>query len=130
MLLSIGLVAVPISMLGIEDFMVTATPVASSATGSFRLHSLSNMLGSSKHSNIITNCIGGGSTSSFIDVVKFTDDVKPGDTYLLCTDGLSDMLPDSVISTLLATGSDANNLCDAAVAAGGYDNVTCCVMQF
>ena len=93
-------------------------------------HSLSNMLGSSKHSNIITNCIGGGSTSSFIDVVKFTDDVKPGDTYLLCTDGLSDMLPDSVISTLLATGSDANNLCDAAVAAGGYDNVTCCVMQF
>ena len=93
-------------------------------------HSLSNMLGSSQHSNVITNCIGGGCSSSFIDIVKFTDDVKLGDTYLLCTDGLTDMLPDSIIFTMLSNGTDANNLCDAAVAAGGLDNVSCCVMQF
>ena len=93
-------------------------------------HSLSNMLGSSQHSNVITNCIGGGATSSFIDIVNITDDIKEGDVYMLCSDGLSDMLPDSIIYTLLAEGSDANNLCDAAVAAGGLDNVSCCVLQF
>ena len=93
-------------------------------------HSLSNMLGSSQHSNVITNCIGGGATSSFIDIVNITDDIKEGDVYMLCSDGLTDMLPDSIIYTLLAEGSDANNLCDAAVAAGGLDNVSCCVLQF
>ena len=93
-------------------------------------HSLSNMLGSSQHSNVITNCIGGGATSSFIDFVNITDDIKEGDVYMLCSDGLTDMLPDSIIYTLLAEGSDANTLCDAAVAAGGLDNVSCCVLQF
>ena len=93
-------------------------------------HSLSNMLGSSQHSNVITNCIGGGATSSFIDIVNITDDIKEGDVYILCSDGLTDMLPDSIIYTLLAEGSDANTLCDAAVAAGGLDNVSCCVLQF
>ena len=93
-------------------------------------HSLSNMLGSSQHSNVITNCIGGGATSSFIDIVNITDDIKEGDVYMLCSDGLTDMLPDSIIYTLHAEGSDANTLCDAAVAAGGLDNVSCCVLQF
>ena len=93
-------------------------------------HSLSNMLGSSQHSNVITNCIGGGATSSFIDIVNITDDIKEGDVYMLCSDGLTDMLPDSIIYTLLAEGSDSNTLCDAAVAAGGLDNVSCCVLQF
>ena len=93
-------------------------------------HSLSNMLGSSQHSNVITNCIGGGCSTSFIDVEKITADVKKGDIYLLCTDGLTDMLPDSTITTLLAAGADANTLCDEAVAAGGLDNVSCSVMQF
>ena len=93
-------------------------------------HSLSNMLGSSQHSNVITNCIGGGATSSFIDIVNITDDIKEGDVYMLCSDGLTDMLSDSIIYTLLAEGSDANTLCDAAVAAGGLDNVSCCVLQF
>ena len=93
-------------------------------------HSLSNMLGSSHHSNIITNCIGGGCSTSFMDIVKITGDVKIGDVYLLCSDGLTDMLPDHVITKLLTDGADANKLCDAAVAAGGLDNVSCCVLQF
>ena len=81
-------------------------------------HSLSNMLGSSHHSNII------------MDIVKMTEDVKIGDVYMLCSDGLTDMLPDHVITTLLTNGCDANNLCDAAVEAGGLDNVSCCVLKF
>lgn len=93
-------------------------------------HSLSNMLGSSQHSNVITNCIGGGATSSFIDIENITDEMQEGDVYMLCSDGLTDMLSDSIIFTLLSEGSDANKLCDAAVAAGGLDNVSCCVLQF
>ena len=92
-------------------------------------HSLSNMLGSSHHSNIITNCIGGGCSTSFIDIVMITADVKKNDAYLLCSDGLTDMLPDHVLTQLLANGSDANSLCDEAVAAGGLDNVSCCLMK-
>jgi protein phosphatase len=38
------------------------------------------------------------------------------------------MLPDRVISDLLEKNADASSLCDAAIEAGGYDNVSCCVI--
>ena len=90
-------------------------------------HSLNNMLGSEKHTNIITNCIGGGCNSSYMDLVQIPD-VSPDDVFLLCSDGLTDMLPDQEIARLLAEGADAMALGDAAVAAGGLDNVSCCVI--
>ena len=91
-------------------------------------HSLNEMLGEEKHTNIITNCIGGGAKSSYMDMVKITNDVTDGDQYLLCTDGLSDMVPDKMIQELLTNGADANALCEAAIARGGLDNVSCCVI--
>lgn len=92
-------------------------------------HSLSSMMGTEKHTSAITNCIGGGCTTSFIDLVKMTDDVLPGDCYMICSDGLTDMLSDKTIARLLSEGADANVLCNAAIAAGGYDNVSCCVIM-
>ena len=92
-------------------------------------HSLSNLLGSEKHSSIITNCIGGGCNSSYIDIVKMTTEIKPRDCYMLCSDGLSDMLKDEKISALLNEGNGANDLCEAAIAHGGLDNVSCCVIK-
>lgn len=50
-----------------------------------------------------------------------------GDRYLLCSDGLNDMLTDEVIEQLLATGSideAAVSLITAALEEGGVDNVT------
>ena len=91
-------------------------------------HSLSNMMGTEKHSSIITNCIGGGCNSSYIDIMRITDDLKAQDIYLICSDGLSDMLSDQAIQTLVANGANAISLCDAAIAAGGLDNVSCCVI--
>lgn len=91
-------------------------------------HSLSNLEGDEKRSNIITNCIGGGSKSSFIDMVTMTNDIMPDDVYLLCSDGLTDMLSDKAISELLEGKADANTLCSAAIEAGGIDNVSCCVI--
>ena len=90
-------------------------------------HSLNNMLGSEKHTNIITNCIGGGCNSSYMDLVRISD-VCPDDVFLLCSDGLTDMLPNQEIARLLNDGADAMALGDAAVEAGGLDNVSCCVI--
>lgn len=91
-------------------------------------HSLSTLLGSEKHSSVITNCIGGGCGSSYIDLVKMTADVMHGDRYLLCSDGLTDMISDKMITSLLKADADAEALCNAAVDLGGYDNVSCCLI--
>ena len=92
-------------------------------------HSLNNQQGQKKHSNIITNCIGGGCKSSYLDLFDFTDDVLSGDVYMLCSDGLNDMVSDESISDLLSAGANANQLCQAAIEAGGYDNVSVCVFK-
>ena len=93
-------------------------------------HSLSNLIGSSEHSNIITNCIGGGCKTSYLDMVKFPkSNIQPGNTFMLCSDGLNDMLTDQEIEQLLADGADATALCQAAIKAGGYDNVSVCVIN-
>jgi protein phosphatase len=57
-------------------------------------------------------------------------DLRAGDRLLLCSDGLSDLVPDSEILRLLSTESRsiaATGLVQAALDAGGNDNVTCVV---
>jgi protein phosphatase len=56
-------------------------------------------------------------------------DFKPGDLFLICSDGLTDMLTDAEIEAVLANDDaslDAlvNDLIDAANAHGGRDNVS------
>ncbi len=63
-----------------------------------------------------------------MDMVQITNEVKVGNQYLLCSDGLSDMVPDDMIKELLTNGADANALCEAAIARGGLDNVSCSVI--
>ena len=92
-------------------------------------HSLNTMNGEKKHSNIITNCIGAGCKTSYIDMYEFTDDFLEGDVYLLCSDGLNDMVKDEEIAHLLSEGANANQLCEAAIIAGGFDNVSACVLS-
>lgn len=92
-------------------------------------HSLNNLVGDGHHSNVITNCIGGGCKMSYIDVVQCTSEVLSSEVLLLCSDGLSDMLPDDEIQSLLENGADAAKLCKAAELAGGLDNVSACVIK-
>lgn len=87
-------------------------------------HSLSTLVGDTTHSNVITNCIGGGCKHSFIDIVQCTADVIQGDSFLLCSDGLTDMLTVSSIADMLAADKSADDLCKEAELAGGYDNVS------
>ena len=92
-------------------------------------HSLINENSVKRHSNIITNCIGGGCKNSYMDMFEFTDDFLPGDQYILCSDGLNDMISDEAIARLAAQGVSANRMCEAAIEAGGYDNVSTCVFK-
>ena len=92
-------------------------------------HSLLKNDGSQRHSNVITNCIGAGIQNSYIDFYEFTNDVLPGDAYLLCSDGLNDMITDLEIEELMVANKSANQLCEAAIEAGGFDNVSTCVFH-
>ena len=55
-------------------------------------------------------------------------ELVPGDRLLLCSDGLTKMVPDDRLGRLLAAGQDADRtsqaLVDAANDAGGHDNVS------
>jgi serine/threonine protein phosphatase PrpC len=55
-------------------------------------------------------------------------DVNPGDVYLMCSDGLSDMIDDAAIAQLLQTYAAlpecGQALIDAANDAGGKDNIS------
>ena len=92
-------------------------------------HSLNNLLGKREHSNVITNCIGGGCKTSYIDLVRCTPDIVAGDTLLLCSDGLTDMVSDDTIQQMLADGCEASALCHVAEDAGGFDNVSAVIIR-
>lgn len=56
---------------------------------------------------------------------------EPGDRYLLCSDGLSDVVPDELIGQVLASIPDpddaAATFIDLAKQGGGPDNITCVI---
>jgi serine/threonine protein phosphatase PrpC len=59
-------------------------------------------------------------------------DVKPGDVYLLCTDGLTEMVENDDIRKIIASpspGTAVRMLIDAANRAGGVDNITAVVVR-
>jgi PPM family protein phosphatase len=57
----------------------------------------------------------------------------PGDTLLLCSDGLTDLIDSAVISSVLNNGDTLEGKCrslvDAANRAGGKDNITVVLVQ-
>jgi protein phosphatase len=80
--------------------------------------------------SVITRAIG---TEPDVDVDTFTIPARPGDLFLLCSDGLTDMLEDGDITRLLAFRGSLDQQVDlliqAAKAAGGRDNVTVVLCQ-
>lgn len=87
--------------------------------------------GVSRWNHALWNCIGGGSDE--IDPDVYQADLEPGDTLLLCTDGLSKYLDEAVIARHVEghdTAEDAARaVVDAANDAGGDDNVTVIVAR-
>jgi protein phosphatase len=60
--------------------------------------------------------------------------LKKNDRILLCTDGLTDMVADNDIASILMTETDPQIACESLVAAankaGGHDNVTTLVIDW
>lgn len=82
------------------------------------------------YKNIITKAIG---TESKISPEVSLVDIQPDDVYLLCTDGLSDLLTPGEIKEALKEKSPPENvvqtLIDLAKERGGHDNITAIVVR-
>lgn len=75
--------------------------------------------------SIITRALG---PEAEVEVDTRTYRARPGDIVLLCSDGLTSMLPEPAVGDVLRSAADleaaATELIDAANAAGGRDNIT------
>jgi serine/threonine protein phosphatase PrpC len=81
--------------------------------------------------SVITRALG---TEPDVDVDTFTIEAEPGDVYLLCSDGLTDMVSPRELQTLLVErlgdlDAAARALVEAANAGGGEDNITVVLFQ-
>jgi protein phosphatase len=76
--------------------------------------------------HVLTRSLGDQSGSPDPEVSRFA--LEEGDWLILCTDGLPDMVNRGVLVEVMQTANTAKDLCrslvDAALAAGGKDNVT------
>lgn len=79
----------------------------------------------SANKNLVTRAVGVEDT---VLLETHVHEVQPGDLYLLCSDGLSDMLPDVSIAQILASATTLPDACQSLVAAandaGGRDNIS------
>src|SRR5687767_7437450 len=82
------------------------------------------------HKNVITRALGMRDT---VQVDIRAHQIKSGDVYLLCSDGLSGMVPDDQISQITGNAKSLERavaeLVDAANRNGGTDNVTTLMLQ-
>jgi type VI secretion system protein ImpM len=83
----------------------------------------------SEADHAITRAVGG---DRLLALDRRYDQVRPGDRYLLCSDGLTHELDDAHIAALLAQGTSdeaAQALIAATLEAGARDNVTAIVVD-
>jgi protein phosphatase len=82
--------------------------------------------------HVVTNVLGGNTAGVRVEVQRV--DLEAGDVLLLCSDGLTDMLPDERVTAVLKSAADPRAACERLVAAaneaGGRDNITAVVARF
>ncbi|HEX2463222.1 MAG TPA: PP2C family serine/threonine-protein phosphatase [Thermoanaerobaculia bacterium] len=75
--------------------------------------------------NVVTRALGGEAEVA-VDVSEV--ELRKGDLYLICSDGLTTMLTDPDIKSRLASGKPLDEICRSLIAAanerGGVDNIT------
>lgn len=80
--------------------------------------------------NVITRALG-GAPSVVPDAAEF--DLQEGDQVLLCSDGLTGMVPEAEISSIVTQAPDTQTACrmliDAANERGGNDNITAVIIR-
>lgn len=87
-------------------------------------HSIQKLADNSEMpSNVIYNSFGGGS-SFFVAVDQAGKKALDGDLFLLCSDGVTDMLSDEEIESICSQEGFENILLLQAKAKGGRDNIS------
>ena len=76
--------------------------------------------------SVITRAVG---TDIEVEVDIFETKCKHGDTILICSDGLTNMIDDDRIRVLVTSGATAEELINEANDAGGKDNVTAILVR-
>jgi PPM family protein phosphatase len=84
------------------------------------------------HKNVIVRALG---MKENVEVDVLRDEPQNGDLFVMCSDGLSGMVPDPQIQEIVSSSLDDLNvaserLIEAANAAGGTDNVTVVLSRF
>lgn len=79
-----------------------------------------------RYKNVITRALG---NRNELEIDVRLETIEPGDIFLLCSDGLSGMIPDEEMARILAhTKDDIRNCANTMVAkaneAGGHDNIS------
>jgi protein phosphatase len=82
--------------------------------------------------HVITNVVGGPELGVKVEARAF--EVQAGDRLLLCSDGLTEMVPNEAIASALEAGplpkDSAEKLLAQALEAGGKDNITVLIVRF
>lgn len=82
--------------------------------------------------NVITKALGAGSLERAVADLYFLP-AHPGDRYLICSDGLTNEVPDAILEEVCLIVADpqqaADELVTLALKAGGRDNVTLIVVD-
>jgi len=81
--------------------------------------------------NVVTRALSGGEDPE-VDVTEVSP--RPGERYLLCSDGLFTVVPDNRIAEILSQKDKtldaiAHDLIEAANEGGGPDNITALILQ-
>jgi protein phosphatase len=82
--------------------------------------------------HVVSNAVGGNTPEVRVEVHKVH--LEAGDAVLICSDGLTNKVPDDVIASVLRTEPDPEQACQQLVAraneAGGEDNITAVVARY
>jgi serine/threonine protein phosphatase PrpC len=84
-----------------------------------------------ERSGIITQCLGGGLTFTRISPHIGAEDLTIPSRWLLCSDGLTDMLPEEIIASMMEGDDEeaVRDLFTLAMEAGGDDNISIIVVS-
>jgi serine/threonine protein phosphatase PrpC len=87
---------------------------------------------SSRHRHVLTNALGGSDENAVVDTDLLR--LEDGDRVLLCSDGLTDLVDDAAITSILLEATGSSDACarlvQRALDGGGRDNVTVIVAAY
>jgi protein phosphatase len=84
----------------------------------------------SRLKHILTRAVG---VEAKVKIDLREERVRPGDLFLLCSDGLTNMIPDARIEEILSTSSSIQSSCETLIKEanrnGGKDNISCVLIR-